>query len=119
MTGVALKIDGGAGLKPGSNIVAACAVNDCVHVHMAGDMGDQIVAAATEEVYYSSGQITRGEDFGEGNGGQRELVRGDDDDRVATEDDGREQGNESDQRRLVRRENGDDAGRLGGGEIEV
>src|SRR5947208_3446252 len=48
VTGVALKIDGGTGLKPGSNIVAACAVNDCVHVHMAGDMGDQIVAAATE-----------------------------------------------------------------------
>src|SRR5690554_1863961 len=93
--------------------------DDRVEVFVAGDGFQNFVAKAREHVDDAAGQVAVVEDFGEVDGQGRGVVFDDDHGGIARDDDRGERGDEPEERGVIRREDGDYAGGLGGGDIEV
>jgi hypothetical protein len=92
---------------------------DGVDVHVGCEPRCDRGGVAGEDVDHAAGDVGRRQALRERHRGQRALVGGDDDRGVAGDDDGRDRADEPQERGLLRREHGDHAGGLGGGEVEV
>ena len=92
---------------------------DRVHVHVPGEPGRELVARAGEDVDRARGDVGGRERLGELDRRERVLLGGDRDDGVAADERRDDAADEAAERRLVRRERRDYAGRLGDAEVEV
>src|SRR5699024_7710326 len=92
---------------------------DSADVHVGGEVGAHLVGVTGEDVHHPTGHVGGGEHFGEFQGGQGAVLGGEDDGGVAAGDDRRDHRHEAEQRGLLGRDRGDDAGGFGGGEVEV
>ena len=113
-----LDVVGRGALEVGAEAVGAGEV-DRVDVHVRGEPRRELGAVAGEQVDDAAGKVARREHLGELDRGERARLRGDRDDGVAADERRRDPRDEAEQRRLLRRDDGDDAGRLGHGEVEV
>ena len=92
---------------------------DGVDVGVLGQPGAELLGVAGEQVDRAAGDVAGGQHLGERDGRQRALLRRDDDGGVAAGQHRGQHADQPEQRRLLRREDGDDAGRLGHREVEV
>ena len=114
----ALDVLGGELLELGREPVGARHV-DRVDVHVRGEPGRELGALPGEDVDDAARDVGGGEHLAELDRGERVRLGGDDHRGVAADDRGREPRDEPVQRRLVGREDPDDAGRLRDREVEV
>jgi len=59
-----------AALQLRAEFGVAAAVDNCVHVHVARDMGRKLGPVAREKIDYPGGQVAGGDNFREGEGGE-------------------------------------------------
>ena len=92
---------------------------DGVDVHVRGQPGSGGGVVSGEHVDHSTGYVGGGQHLGERHCGQRTVVGAQHHGRVAGDDHRRDHRDQAEERRLLRRQHRDDAGRLGAGEVEV
>ena len=115
----ALDVVGRCSLQVGA--VGGCDAGevDRVDVAVTREPGRELGREAGQHVGDAAGQIRGREHLGERDGGQRPALRGHDDGGVAGAEHRREHADEAEQARLLRRQDGHHAGRLGQREVEV
>src|ERR1035437_2987599 len=72
---VTFEIDGRAGLQLHADVRNTRAVHNRVHVHVAGDVRDELAAVAGQNVHHAAGQIARGQNLRERRGRQWKFFR--------------------------------------------
>lgn len=97
----------------------ARAVDDRIDIHVAGEMRSQLGSLTGQDINYAARKITRCEDLRKGKGHERESLAYQDNARISREDDRCDQGDHREQGRRIRANDGNHAGRLGKGEIEM
>ena len=90
-----------------------------VDVRVAGEDRDELRLVAGQDVDDAARHVGRGEDLGQGDRRQRPRLAREQHDRVARHERRGEPADEPQQRRGLRRDDADDAGRLGDREVEV
>src|SRR5437764_15183934 len=84
-TDVTLDVDGSASLQFLADLFIVAGIDDCIDIHMTGEMRPELVAIPCEKIENTGRKLTRRDDFGKGERGER--VRGERDDAVAAGDD--------------------------------
>src|SRR5690348_2168980 len=97
MIGVAFQVERGTALEFGGKFGVTGAVNNGIHIHVAGDVRSQFGTFAGQNVHHAAGQIAGGQNFSEGGGGQREFFGSDHDGGISANDHGRDQRNQPEQ----------------------
>ena len=115
----ALDVVGGVFLDGGELVLVAAGVEGRVDVHVGGEVADELLAEARQDVDHAAGDVGAVDDFGEGDRGHREQVGGQDDAGVAAGDDGGDDGDEAEQAAFARGQDGHDARGLQEAEVEV
>jgi hypothetical protein len=101
------------GLVPGAESMQA------VDVHVPGECRPELGARPGDHVAGAARQIARRHALGEDDRAARIALRGDHDDRIAADQGRKHRGDQAQQGRLVGCHDADDAGGLGGREVEV
>ena len=68
---VAFNVQLSALLQLSTDLFIAAGINNGIHIHMAGKIRCELGTIAGQDVYHSRGQITRRDDFGKCECGQR------------------------------------------------
>src|SRR5207237_1310206 len=68
---VTLEVDGGAGLQCLTDLVVAAGIDNCVDVHVTCEMRRELVAITCKKIENTRRKVTRRDDFGKGERGQR------------------------------------------------
>src|SRR5262245_4821024 len=92
---------------------------ECVHVHVSCKPRSQLAAMSGQEIDNTARHVRRRKRLGELDCRERPRLRRDGDHNVAADQSGQDARQEPEERRLVRRDHGDDPGRLGHGEVEI
>src|SRR2546421_4541695 len=112
----ALHVGGRGALELGDVAVRTRQV-ERVDVHVRGENRCELALQAGEDVHHAAGDVRGGKRLGELHGRERPRLRGDGDDGVPADERRQESRDEPEERRLLRAEDADDAGRLGHGEV--
>ena len=68
---VAFDVDGRAGLQFRADLFIPTGINDCIDVHVTGEMRRELGAISGEKIENAAGKVTRGDDFRKGEGSKR------------------------------------------------
>src|SRR5437764_1306400 len=101
---VTLEVDGGAGLQCLTDLVVAAGIDNCVDVHVTCEMRRELVAITCKKIENTRRKVTRRDDFGKGERGQRIRRRSERDDAIAAGNDGSDNRYQSEQGRRIRRQ---------------
>ena len=88
---VSLEIDRAARPERRAAIGQSGAIDNCIHIHVTGDMRNQFGAPARDHVHHPAGQIARRQNLGKGQGRQGKFLGWDHDHRISGQNDRRHQ----------------------------
>src|SRR5437763_5221529 len=118
-TDVTLDVDSGASLQFLADLFIVAGIDDCIDIHMTGEMRREFVAITGKKIENTGRKITRRDDFGKGKRGERVRGRSEHDDAIAAGDDWGNNRDHSEQGRFIGRQRGDHASRFGDRKIEM
>src|SRR5436190_3202101 len=118
-TDVTLDVDSGASLQFLADLFIVAGIDDCIDIHMTGEMRREFVAITGKKIENTGRKITRRDDFGKGKRGQGVRGRSEHDDAIAAGDDWGNNRDHSEQGRFIGRQRDDHASRFGDRKIEM
>src|ERR1044072_8081723 len=116
---VAFHIEFAPALQDRAELRIPAAVDDGVHIHMAGDVRGELRPLARKQIDNARRQIAGRNNFREGEGGQWLCFGDENEGGVAAQDYRHNERNEREKCRFIGTNDDDNAGRLGGCEVEM